>query len=105
MNCLWHPDSVRVKHTLRLSGSPDMLRMRVQLGLKLPEPADDALPARLNHSWGVLRPPAATKAWNAAEYLGCHRESAGRFWMMSSAAHWIRSSSRVRVTSLSGQRM
>jgi len=44
-------------------------------------------------------------AANASAYPGCQRDSAGRFRIRSSAAHWMRRSSISRVTALSGHRM
>ena len=44
------------------------------------------------------------KAANSSFQSACQRDSAGRFSVMSCAAHWMRSSIS-RVTSLSGQRM
>jgi len=47
----------------------------------------------------------AMYAANASFQSACHRDSGGRFWVMSWAAQAMRALSISRVTSLSGQRI
>lgn len=76
-------------------------------------PGPGAAPGARRRRRGPCRPPRhevpaghdRSQSAKRPRQSACQRDSAGRFWIMSSAAHWIRFASTLLVTSLSGHRM